>query len=98
MSYYYYLYLYFFGFHIAGGRKLLTAAINYEIRENCTKPGISHFPPIDLPGGKVGQLIIPFIISVYLCILLARICDGYFIASIRIICTSKSSYFNKSLI
>lgn len=80
------------------GRKLLndgnstefensTVPENVTETENCTEPAILDFPIIRIPGGYMGHLILPFIASIYLYILLARVCDDYFIASIKVICS-----------
>lgn len=60
--------------------------------ENCTSPAILHFPKVKFPGDKPGQLIFSLIAAVYFYILLARVCDDYFIYSIKIICSSKYAY------
>ncbi|XP_075214663.1 sodium/potassium/calcium exchanger 5-like [Lycorma delicatula] len=77
----------------AGRRMLLNdygsdlSDVEGKEEENCTRPAILEFPQVTIPGGKPGQLIFSFMSSIYLYILLAKVCDDYFIASIKIVCS-----------
>ncbi|KAL6254193.1 hypothetical protein P5V15_014815 [Pogonomyrmex californicus] len=55
---------------------------------NCTPPAIKEFPPDGLTRQQrqAGFIIIHFVIAIYLFLLLAIVCDDYFVPSIKKIC------------
>ncbi|KYM88632.1 Sodium/potassium/calcium exchanger 5 [Atta colombica] len=55
---------------------------------NCTSPAIKEFPPDGLTRQQrqAGFIIIHFVIAIYLFLLLAIVCDDYFVPSIKKIC------------
>lgn len=73
------------------GRKLLQAS---ELKQqendsyNCTPPAIKEFPPdgFTREQRQAGFIIIHFVIAIYLFLLLAIVCDDYFVPSIKKIC------------
>ncbi|KAH0954377.1 hypothetical protein HN011_007760 [Eciton burchellii] len=73
------------------GRKLLQAS-EFEPQENdsynCTPPAIKEFPPDGLTRQQrqAGFIIVHFVIAIYLFLLLAIVCDDYFVPSIKKIC------------
>ena len=58
---------------------------------NCTPPAIKEFPPDGLTRQQrqAGFIIIHFVITIYLFLLLAIVCDDYFVPSIKKICESE---------
>jgi len=58
---------------------------------NCTPPAIKEFPPDGLTRQQrqAGFIIIHFVIAIYLFLLLAIVCDDYFVPSIKKICESE---------
>ncbi|XP_018354795.1 PREDICTED: sodium/potassium/calcium exchanger 3-like [Trachymyrmex septentrionalis] len=73
------------------GRRLLQAS---EFEQpgndsfNCTPPAIKEFPPdgFTRQQRQAGFIIIHFVIAIYLFLLLAIVCDDYFVPSIKKIC------------
>ncbi|TGZ45909.1 Sodium/potassium/calcium exchanger 4 [Temnothorax longispinosus] len=73
------------------GRRLLQAS---ELEPpgndsyNCTPPAINEFPPdgFTRQQRQAGFIIIHFVIAIYLFLLLAIVCDDYFVPSIKKIC------------
>ncbi|CAL1687979.1 unnamed protein product [Lasius platythorax] len=73
------------------GRKLLQAS---ELEQqgndsyNCTSPAIKEFPSdgFTRQQRQAGFVIIHFVIAIYLFLLLAIVCDDYFVPSIKKIC------------
>ncbi|KYN30943.1 Sodium/potassium/calcium exchanger 5, partial [Trachymyrmex septentrionalis] len=55
---------------------------------NCTPPAIKEFPPdgFTRQQRQAGFIIIHFVIAIYLFLLLAIVCDDYFVPSIKKIC------------
>lgn len=55
---------------------------------NCTPPAIKEFPPdgFTREQRQAGFVIIHFVIAIYLFLLLAIVCDDYFVPSIKKIC------------
>lgn len=73
------------------GRKLLqTSELEPQGNEsyNCTPPAINEFPPdgFTRQQRQAGFIIIHFVIAIYLFLLLAIICDDFFVPSIKKIC------------
>ena len=81
-------------FRVSGGRRLLQAS---EFEQpgndsfNCTPPAIKEFPPdgFTRQQRQAGFIIIHFVIAIYLFLLLAIVCDDYFVPSIKKICESE---------
>lgn len=86
---------------ILGGRKLLQAS---ELEQqgndsyNCTPPAIKEFPSdgFTRQQRQAGFIIIHFVIAIYLFLLLAIVCDDYFVPSIKKIC--ESEYITEGLL
>lgn len=73
------------------GRRLLQTSEFEQLENdsfNCTSPAIKEFPPDGLTRQQrqAGFIIIHFLIAIYLFLLLAIICDDYFVPSIKKIC------------
>lgn len=81
--------------YILEGRKLLQASGLLEPQGNesynCTPPAINEFPPDGLTRQQrqAGFIIIHFVIAIYLFLLLAIVCDDFFVPSIKKICDSE---------
>lgn len=58
---------------------------------NCTPPAIKEFPSdgFTRQQRQAGFIIIHFVIAIYLFLLLAIVCDDYFVPSIKKICDSE---------
>lgn len=58
---------------------------------NCTPPAIKEFPSDGLTRQQrqAGFIIVHFVIAIYLFLLLAIVCDDYFVPSIKKICESE---------
>ncbi|XP_076046645.1 putative sodium/potassium/calcium exchanger CG1090 isoform X2 [Oratosquilla oratoria] len=56
--------------------------------ENCTTPAIEQFPPplMSANARKNGGLIVHIIISMYMFVAIAIVCDEYFVPSLEMIC------------
>lgn len=56
--------------------------------ENCTAPAIDEFPPdgFSREQRRSGFIVIHFVIAIYLFLLLAVVCDDFFVPSIKKIC------------
>ncbi|KAK2584603.1 hypothetical protein KPH14_006960 [Odynerus spinipes] len=70
-------------------RLLQTEEIQQEIiGENCTDPAIYEFPSDGLSREqrRSGFIVIHFVIAIYLFLLLAVVCDDFFVPSIKKIC------------
>lgn len=88
-------------FFFLGGRKLLQAS---ELEQqgndsyNCTSPAIKEFPSdgFTRQQRQAGFVIIHFVIAIYLFLLLAIVCDDYFVPSIKKIC--ESEYITEGLL
>lgn len=63
--------------------------LSFKFRDNCTHPAILDFPTLFIPGGKLGAVVIPALITIYLYLLLTAVCEDYFVPSINVICSSK---------
>ncbi|XP_046818128.1 sodium/potassium/calcium exchanger 4-like isoform X1 [Vespa crabro] len=78
------------GYRKAHLRKLLQAVeVQKEIiGENCTRPAIDEFPSDGLTRAerRSGFIAIHFAIAIYLFLLLAIICDDFFVPAIKKIC------------
>lgn len=61
------------------------------IGENCTEPAIDEFPSDGFTRAerRSGFIAIHFAIAIYLFLLLAIVCDDFFVPSIKKICESK---------
>ncbi|KAG5330751.1 NCKX5 protein, partial [Acromyrmex charruanus] len=73
------------------GRRLLQTSEFEQLGNdsfNCTPPAIKEFPPDGLTRQQrqAGFIIIHFVIAIYLFLLLAIVCDDYFVPSIKKIC------------
>ncbi|EFN77184.1 Sodium/potassium/calcium exchanger 4 [Harpegnathos saltator] len=73
------------------GRKLLqTSELEQQWNDsyNCTLPAIKDFPSDGLTRQQrqAGFIIVHFVIAIYLFLLLAIVCDDYFVPSIKKIC------------
>lgn len=77
-------------FHNVGSRKLLQLEENVTLEENgnCTPPAIKEFPSDGLTRSQraSGYLAIHFILAIYMFLLLAIVCDDFFVPSIKRIC------------
>lgn len=73
------------------GRSLLA----YNDDSNCTPPAINEFPPdfFTPEQRKNGAIVFHFVLACYLFILLAFVCDDYFVPSIKTLCDSKCKKF-----
>ncbi|XP_012288243.1 sodium/potassium/calcium exchanger 4 [Orussus abietinus] len=69
-------------------RKILGIETNTETTINCTSPAVNEFPPDGLTRQQrqSGFVAIHVIIVTYLFLVLAIVCDDYFIPSIKMIC------------
>lgn len=81
---------------LQGLRKLLqfepnTTTVAEGNETICTPPTIKDFPPDGLTRQQrqSGLIIIHFIIAIYMFLLLAIVCDDFFVPSIKKICDSK---------
>lgn len=77
-----------------GGRRLLqTSELEPQGNDsfNCTLPAIKEFPSDGLTRQQrqAGFIIIHFVIAIYLFLLLAVVCDDYFVPAIKKICDSE---------
>lgn len=78
----------------SGGRRLLQSSELEQLQNdsyNCTSPAIKEFPSDGLTRQQrqAGFIIIHFVIVIYLFLLLAIVCDDYFVPSIKKICESE---------
>lgn len=64
-----------------------------ENEVNCTPPAIEEFPSDGLTRQQrqSGLIAIHFVIAIYMFLLLAIVCDDFFVPSIKKICHSKFS-------
>lgn len=81
-------------FIFSEGRKLLQASELEQLVNdsyNCTPPAIKEFPSDGLTRQQrqAGFIIVHFVIAIYLFLLLAIVCDDYFVPSIKKICESE---------
>lgn len=60
--------------------------------ENCTKPAFEEFPGdvFTLEERRNGAILLHFLLACYSFVLLAFVCDDYFVPSIRTLCERKS--------
>lgn len=88
------LYIYDYFSLIGTSRKLLQindSDLQGFERENCTAPAINEFPSDGLTREQRqnGYLVIHIIVAAYSFVLLAVVCDDFFVPSITKICESK---------
>ena len=59
--------------------------------KNCTQPSVQEFPDDGFTRAQrqSGWIVIHMIIAIYLFLLLAIVCDDFFVPSIQKICDSK---------
>lgn len=85
---------------VLGGRKLLQAELEQQGNDsyNCTPPTIKEFPSdgFTRQQRQAGFVVIHFVIAIYLFLLLAIVCDDYFVPSIKKIC--ESEYITEGLL
>lgn len=77
---------------LSPGRVLLSQDL---MAMNCTKPALEEFPRdvFDRETRRRGAIVLHFLLACYLFILLAFVCDDYFIPSIKTICDRKLVFF-----
>lgn len=73
------------------GRHLLHVGTVNNITANCTPPAINEFPwdGFTREQRQHGWVILHVLLACYLFILLAIVCDDYFVPAIKKICDSK---------
>jgi len=61
---------------------------------NCTPPGIDDFPPDLFTQGQrqAGWVVVHFLVSLYIFVGLAVVCDDYFVPSMELISERKDSF------
>ncbi|CAH0381520.1 unnamed protein product [Bemisia tabaci] len=67
-----------------GQRHLL--GMDYGGIANCSPAKSHHFPELTLPGGVIVNILVAALVTGYLFVALASICDHYFLHSIKLIC------------
>ena len=81
-----------------GSRKLLQLEENVTVegRMNCTPPAIKEFPPDGFTRAQrqSGYIAIHFVLAIYMFLLLAIVCDDFFVPSIKKICESKYNNYH----
>ncbi|XP_042208957.1 probable sodium/potassium/calcium exchanger CG1090 [Homarus americanus] len=71
---------------ISPRRYLLQESSSPPMRENCTPPAIEQFPTGFMSAETKSGLIVHIIITVYMFVGIAVVCDEYFVPSLEMIC------------
>lgn len=73
--------------NVYGNRKLLWVEEGEEGANVSATEAVSHdFPHINFPFGMVGAIVFPTLITGYIFLFLATVCDAYFVPCIDIVC------------